>query len=109
VALFEDDGCSFFPDQWAGQSLRACCQIHDDAFATGITLEQFWRANTGLLQCVWQISPFVAVLMFIGVCSPVALAMFLLGRKRTKIHSASGWAVNCLASAGFFFVPSGAD
>ncbi|WP_162783405.1 hypothetical protein [Devosia naphthalenivorans] len=82
--MFEDDGCTLFPDQWAGQSLNACCAAHDEAFATSRDIVEFWNAGVALYRCVRPINEAIALLMLIGVLSPVALGLFLVGRKRKK-------------------------
>ena len=80
LGFLEDDGCSFFPDG----SWLACCSAHDDAFAYGTELHQFFAANWDLFRCVAQHDPIAAAIMFIGVSSPIALALFIWGRKKRR-------------------------
>lgn len=77
MALFENDGCTLFPDgTW-----RSCCDVHDQAFATGTTVQQFLSANEALFGCVWQHDPVAAVIMFVGVMT-LGIPFFFLGRKK---------------------------
>jgi hypothetical protein len=77
--VFEDDGCTF----WLDRTWRACCDIHDAAFASGTTLQQFWDANVALLECVAPFDPIAAALMFVGCMTGGAL-FFFFGRKRRE-------------------------
>lgn len=81
MAAFEDDGCTFWPDvTW-----RACCDAHDEAFATGTTLGEFLEANWNLFTCVVPFDPIAATIMFLAVMTGGAL-FFFFGRKREKRH-----------------------
>ena len=81
--MFENDGCTFWFDQWFGVNLRACCDVHDEAFATGHTLQEFLQANWELFLCGWSSgAPVWALLALIGVCSPVGAYLFFFGSKR---------------------------
>lgn len=82
--MFENDGCTLFPDGWWGVSWRACCDVHDTAFNTGRTLEQYFLANIQLFDCVAAINLVAAIIMMVGVSSPVALALFVFGRKNSS-------------------------
>jgi len=84
MALFENDGCTFWPDQWRGVSLSDCCAVHDEAFAYGRSFAEFLQANVGLFQCgvahgAWE----WAALAFAGVMT-LGAPMFFLGRKKVR-------------------------
>ena len=79
MALFENDGCTFWPDR----TWRLCCDIHDQAFATGTTPEQFWDANVALFKCVARFDPIAATIMFLACMTGGAL-FFFFGRKRRE-------------------------
>lgn len=79
---FADDGCTFFIDGLGGHDWRACCDAHDAAFLAGGSLTDFVHANLELAGCVAQQSPLVAIVMLLGVMSPIGLAFFLFGPKR---------------------------
>ena len=82
MAVFEDDGCTLFPDGFFGYDWRACCDVHDEAFATGVSVKEFFIANYDLWHCVaTQGDIFVATIVTIGVMTGGAL-FFFFGKKR---------------------------
>lgn len=84
MALFEDDGCTLWPDTWFGVSITHCCDVHDDAFAYGTTLQEFAAANEALFWCVGEAGLWpLALVMLIGVCI-VGAPFFFVGRKKRR-------------------------
>lgn len=82
--MFENDGCTLWPDTWRGIDLRSCCDVHDVAFNTGVTVVDLLKANFSLARCIWQLGAWdAAILMFIGVCTGGA-AFFFIGSKALK-------------------------
>ncbi|HEV7416235.1 MAG TPA: hypothetical protein VGN98_08750 [Tianweitania sediminis] len=83
--MFENHGCTLFPDGWGGVTWRACCDVHDEAFATGATLTEFLNANVDLWQCVAEQGDiFAATLVLIGVMTGGALFFFLPWAKKRR-------------------------
>lgn len=82
--MFIDDGCTFFPDQWQGQSLIECCAAHDEAMSTGTTWNEFVVSNTNLLYCAAEVSPVIAIIMFVGVMTVGALFFWFGVKKHRK-------------------------
>lgn len=80
----ENDGCTFWFDQWFGVDVRHCCDIHDQAFAVGRSPVEFLRANLELLRCGLEAGvPVWAFPAFLGVMSPVGAYLFFFGKKKT--------------------------
>lgn len=80
----ENDGCTFWFDQWRGIDLRGCCDVHDNAFAVGTSPAEFLAANIDLLSCAIHLGAWDwGVLAFLGVMSPVGAYLFFFGKKRT--------------------------
>lgn len=81
----ENDGCTFWFDQWFGTDVRYCCDAHDLAFAVGTSPQEFLQANLELLRCGLGAGvPLWAALAFIGVMSPVGAFLFFFGKKSPK-------------------------
>lgn len=81
--MFENDGCTSFLDGWGGLSWRACCDVHDEAFATGHTLKEFIVANYELWKCVAVQDIFAATLVLVATMTVGAL-FFFFGVKKAK-------------------------
>lgn len=65
MALGDDalgDGCTGFPDR----SWRACCDLHDAAYALGADK---LKADWDLFLCVAPKDPIAAAIMFLGVAT----------------------------------------
>ena len=78
-----NDGCTMWFDVWRGISLRHCCDVHDQAYASSTSLLVWVRSNLELVQCgiaagAWD----WALLAGIGVSSPIALILFIRGKKQ---------------------------
>jgi hypothetical protein len=79
----QNDGCTGWFDGWpGGPSWRHCCDAHDWAMHTGLTLEEWVAANADLGACVWQIDSFIAVFILVGVFSPIGAWLFFFGDKK---------------------------
>lgn len=79
---FTDDGCTGFFEGWLGKDWAHCCNVHDQAFATGTTAEEFRAANAALYECVSAQDPLAALLMFAGAMTLGAVFFFFGFKKR---------------------------
>lgn len=81
---FENDGCTFWFDQWFDKPVRQCCDAHDQAFSVGTTVVEFIQANIAIIQCGFQQGASDwAILTGIGVFI-LGFPLFFLGNKTKK-------------------------
>jgi ABC-type iron transport system FetAB permease component len=81
--MFENDGCTMFFNGWGGLSWQTCCDVHDEAFATGTSVQEFLIANYELWRCIAVQDIFAATIAVVGVMTGGA-AFFFFGRKRKR-------------------------
>lgn len=83
---FENDGCTFWFDNWFGVVTTQCCNVHDEAFNTGYTLLEFLQANFDLLICGINLgTPVWGILAFCGVCTGGVVPFFFGNKKRDEV------------------------
>lgn len=81
---FENDGCTFWFDNWFGTITTQCCDVHDEAYSTGTTVLEFFKANYDLVVCGMHLGvPVWSILAGIGVCT-IGCIPFFFGNKKPK-------------------------
>lgn len=79
----EKDGCTGWLDGWpGGPSWRHCCDAHDWVMHNNSELLEFVRGGVELAWCVGKVDAFMGVAMGVGVLSPIALLLFIFGKKK---------------------------
>lgn len=84
------DRCTSWWDGWptwlggSGDEWRHCCKMHDDFYDVGYPFFEYMFAHWELAKCVWQISPWMAFVMFIGLVSFGTLQLIWIKNKLSK-------------------------
>lgn len=84
------DRCTSWPDGWpswlggTGDEWRHCCKLHDDFYDVKRPFLEFVNGHYELAKCVWDISPWMAVVMFIGLMTIGGLHLIWIKNKRSK-------------------------
>jgi len=84
--MFENDGCTFWFDNWFGLQMSKCCDVHDNAYAVGHGVFDFFHANFNLMICGFQMNaPGWSILAFCGVSIGGAIPFFFGHKKDVKV------------------------
>lgn len=80
---FNNDGCSFWFNQWRNVDMRPCCAIHDVAFGAANDLAGRIAANDGLFSCAVHAGAWDwGVLAFIGTGAFALYRTWILAQER---------------------------
>jgi hypothetical protein len=50
--MFENDRCAMFPNGSGGLTWRTCCNVHNEAFAAGTSVQEFLIVKYELWRCI---------------------------------------------------------
>lgn len=68
------DYCTMWPERIGKVVLSDCCYQHDMDYWN--PKKSFYEANRGLYECVKGRSQWIAIVMFLGVSTPIAYGIY---------------------------------